>query len=43
MAKGGLVGDRAYPFVRSSDEKIASAKYPWKRPLLFDFRAALAV
>jgi hypothetical protein len=43
VAKGGLVGDRADPFVGSSDGKIASAKNPWKRPLLFDFRAALAV
>src|SRR5438477_422600 len=39
--KAGLLGDRAYALIDSSDGKIASAKNPrkWK---LFDFRAALA-
>src|SRR5205823_3354021 len=39
---GGLVGDRAYAVVDSSDGKVASAKNPRKWPQLFDFRAALA-
>src|SRR5213080_2055084 len=38
---GGLVGDRAYAVVDSSDGKVASAKNPRKWPQLFDFRAAL--
>src|SRR5919201_2770248 len=36
----GLVGDRAYALVDSSDGKVASAKNPRKWPQLFDFRAA---
>jgi len=42
VAKGGLVGDRAYALVDNSDGKVASAKNPRKWPHLFDFRAALA-
>lgn len=42
VTKGGLVGDRAYALVDSSDGKVASAKNPRKWPQLFDFRAALA-
>src|SRR6516165_4670514 len=42
VTKGGLVGDRAYALVDSSDGKVASAKNPRKWPHLFDFRAALA-
>jgi uncharacterized protein len=36
----GLLGDRAYALVDSSDGKVASAKNPRKWPRLFDFRAA---
>src|SRR5262249_9543573 len=36
----GLLGDRAYGLVDSSDQKVASAKNPRKWPHLFDFRAA---
>jgi uncharacterized protein YcbX len=42
VTKGGLLGDRAYALVDSSDGKVASAKNPRKWPHLFDFRAALA-
>src|SRR6266702_929255 len=42
VTKGGLVGDRAYALVDSSDGKVASAKNPRKWPQLFEFRAALA-
>jgi uncharacterized protein YcbX len=35
----GLLGDRAYALVDSSDGKVASAKNPRKWPTLFDFRA----
>ena len=42
VTKGGLLGDRAYALVDSSDGKVASAKNPRKWPTLFDFRAALA-
>jgi len=38
----GLLGDRAYALVDSSDGKVASAKNPRKWPHLFDCRAALA-
>ena len=41
VTKGGLVGDRAYALVDSSDGKVTSAKNPRKWPQLFDFRAAL--
>ena len=42
VTEAGLLGDRAYALVDSSDGKVASAKNPRKWPLLFDFRAALA-
>jgi uncharacterized protein YcbX len=42
VTEGGLLGDRAYALVDSSDGKVASAKNPQKWPSLFDFRAALA-
>jgi hypothetical protein len=42
VTKGGLLGDRVYALVDSSDGKVASAKNPRKWPQLFDFRAALA-
>jgi uncharacterized protein len=42
ITRGGLLGDRAYAAVDSSDGKVASAKNPRKWPLLFDFRAAFA-
>ena len=35
----GLVGDRAYALIDSSDGKVATAKNPRKWPHLFDFRA----
>ena len=35
----GLLGDRAYALLDSSDGKVASAKNPRKWPQLFDFRA----
>ena len=41
-AADGLLGDRAYALVDSSDGKVATAKNPRKWPTLFDFRAALA-
>ena len=37
----GLLGDRAYAIVDSSDGKVASAKNPRKWPDLFNFRATL--
>jgi hypothetical protein len=40
-SKRGLLGDRAYALIDSSDGKVASAKNPRKWPQLFDFRAAL--
>jgi hypothetical protein len=42
ITTGGLLGDRAYALVDSSDGKVASAKNPRKWPTLFDFRALLA-
>src|SRR5258708_36824323 len=42
VTKGGLLGDRAYALIDTSDGKVASAKNPRKWPRLFDFRAALA-
>ena len=42
VTKVGLLGDRAYALVDTSDGKVASAKNPRKWPQLFDFRAALA-
>src|SRR5712691_7588079 len=40
VTERGLVGDRAYALVDSSDGKVASAKNPRKWPGLFDFRAS---
>ncbi len=42
ITKGGLLGDRAYALIDTSDGKVATAKNPRKWPQLFDFRAALA-
>src|SRR6266540_974995 len=39
VTERGLLGDRAYALVDSSDGKVASAKNPRKWPRLFDFRA----
>ena len=41
VTQRGLLGDRSYALVDSSDGKVASAKNPRKWPRLFDFRAAL--
>src|SRR6266404_3550906 len=41
VTERGLLGDRAYALVDSSDGKVASAKNPRKWPRLFDFRSAL--
>ena len=38
----GLLGDRAYALVDSSNGKVVSAKNPRKWPNLFDFRAAFS-
>src|SRR5712692_6016418 len=38
----GLLGDRAYAVVDTSDGKAATAKNPRKWPRLFDFRATFA-
>ena len=40
VTERGLLGDRAYALVDSSDGKAATAKNPRKWPRLFDFRAA---
>jgi uncharacterized protein YcbX len=40
VTERGLLGDRAYAVVDTSDGKVASAKNPRKWPQLFDFRAA---
>jgi uncharacterized protein YcbX len=42
VTRRGLLGDRAYALVDTSDGKIASAKNPRKWPNLFDFRASLS-
>src|SRR6266849_3153045 len=39
VTERGLLGDRAYALVDSSDGKVTSAKNPRKWPNLFDFRA----
>ena len=39
VTERGLLGDRAYAVVDSSDGKAATAKNPRKWPQLFDFRA----
>src|SRR5437762_4690631 len=41
VTERGLLGDRAYALVDSSDGKAATAKNPRKWPHLFDFRATL--
>ncbi|MCI0621775.1 MAG: MOSC domain-containing protein [Acidobacteria bacterium] len=41
LSNHGLVGDRAYALVDSSDGKVATAKNPRKWPNLFAFQAAL--
>src|SRR5437016_9751788 len=42
VTERGLLGDRAYALIDTSDGKVATAKNPRKWPQLFDFRAALA-
>ncbi len=39
VTERGLLGDRAYALVDSSEGKVATAKNPRKWPRLFDFRA----
>ena len=39
VTERGLLGDRAYALIESSDGKVATAKNPRKWPRLFDFRA----
>ena len=39
ITQRGLLGDRAYALIDSSDGKVATAKNPRKWPSLFDFRA----
>ena len=39
VTERGLLGDRAYAVIDSSDGKVATAKNPRKWPNLFDFRA----
>src|SRR6266581_4906345 len=39
VTERGLLGDRAYALIESSDGKAATAKNPRKWPRLFDFRA----
>jgi uncharacterized protein len=41
ITQNGLLGDRAYALVDSSEGKVASAKNPRKWPQLFDCRAVL--
>jgi uncharacterized protein len=40
VTERGVLGDRAYAVVDSSDGKVATAKNPRKWPRLFDFRAS---
>jgi uncharacterized protein YcbX len=42
LTERGLLGDRAYALVDSSNRKVVSAKNPRKWGRLFDFRVALA-
>jgi hypothetical protein len=42
LTERGLLGDRAYALVDSSNRKVVSAKNPRKWGSLFDFRAVLA-
>jgi uncharacterized protein YcbX len=39
VTERGLLGDRSYALIDSSDGKVATAKNPRKWPRLFDFRA----
>src|SRR5437870_6493498 len=41
MRDHGLLGDRVYALLDSSDGKVATAKNPRKWPTLFGFRATL--
>jgi MOSC domain-containing protein len=41
VTQGGLVGDRAYGLIDSSDGKVVTAKNPRKWPEMFYFRAEL--
>ena len=41
VTKRGLMGDRAYALLDSSDGKVVSAKNPRKWPQLFNFRAEM--
>ena len=41
VTERGLLGDRVYPIVDSSDGKVATAKNPRKWPSLFDLRASV--
>lgn len=41
VTERGLLGDRAYALIDSSDGKAATAKNPKKWPRLFDFRASV--
>ena len=41
VTKRGLLGDRVYALVDSSDGRVATAKNPRKWPHLFDCHAAL--
>ena len=41
VGERGLIGDRAYALIDSTDGKVVSAKNPRKWPLMFNFRAAL--
>src|SRR5260370_16625025 len=40
ITQRGLLGDRAYALVDSSDGKVATAKNPRKWPRLFEFHAS---
>lgn len=40
VTERGLLGDRVYALINSSDGKVASAKNPRKWPRLFEFRAS---
>ena len=42
VTQGGLLGDRAYGLIDTSDGKVATAKNPRKWPEMFYFRAALS-
>src|SRR5438445_5201850 len=42
ITQRGLLGDRAYALVDSSDGKVATAKNPRKWPRLFDFHATFS-